>query len=453
MNRNRITAIIFFILLIVSCSGIAAASGIREMISFFGNGETFGYEITTQAVKLQQFDENRTETLNRLLRHFSFSGRLDAREATLTVSMDGQKLFALSETEVGGTTTAALETDSNSFVIIPEDENEEKNGVFTGCTAAVSENLSLYTALEEYAAFFAGLPDLYPEMSGYGRILEKYKDYGTAVKKVSLRFSAEDWAECVRKYAPDIPEGSILPALRKMVFVGKQDVELLMTEEGTLLKVRYGGNAGISEEDIRVVRLEWKTVRNETVGRDELTLRTPDSSAAKRNNLILDHLWRKTQDGSETFSWKAESDVVADGVRTRAICECSMESADGKTGGSWAQTTTVKNGSVTEEFLFESDGCPENGYTGTLEIISKKDKIDCVRLKADFRLTANVQAQAGDIIPEPEAVSKEEFDVIRGNLVRRILVGLMSLPPEDLVFVTEGIPDETLNLILPDHEQ
>ncbi len=382
MNRNRITAIIFVILLIVSCSGIAAASGIREMISFFGNGESFGYESTTQAVKLPQFDENRTETLNRLLRHFSFSGRLDAREATLTVSMDGQKLFALSETEVGGTTTAALETDSNSFVIIPEDENEEKNGVFTGGAAAVSENLSLYTALEEYAAFFAGLPDHYPEMSGYGKILEKYKDYGTAVKKVSLRFSAEDWAECVRKYAPDIPEGSILPALRKMVFVGKQDVELLMTEEGTLLKVRYGGNAGISEEDIRVVRLEWKTVRNETVGRDELTLRTPDSSAAKRNNLILDHLWRKTQDGSETFSWKAESDVVAEGVRTREICECSMESADGKTGGSWAQTTTVKNGSVTEEFVFESDGCPENGYTGTLEIISKKDKIDCVRLKA-----------------------------------------------------------------------
>ena len=152
MNRNRITAIIFFILLIVSCSGIAAASGIREMISFFGNGESFGYEITAQAVKLPQFDENRTETLNRLLRHFSFSGRLDAREATLTVSMDGQKLFALSETEVGGTTTAALETDSNSFVIIPEDENEEKNGVFTGGVTAVSENLSLYTALEEYAA-------------------------------------------------------------------------------------------------------------------------------------------------------------------------------------------------------------------------------------------------------------------------------------------------------------
>ena len=74
-------------------------------------------------------------------------------------------------------------------------------------------------------------------------------------------------------------------------------------------------------------------------------------------------------------------------------------------------------------------------------------------MKADFRLTANVQAQAGDFIPEPKAVSKEEFDVIRGNLVRRILVGLMSLPPEDLVFVTEGIPDETLNLILPDHEQ
>ena len=140
MNRNRITAIIFVILLIVSCSGIAAASGIREMICFFGNGDTFGYEITAQAIKLPQFDDNRTESLNRLLRHFSFSGRLDAREATLTVSLDGEKLFALSETEVGGTTTAALEPDSNSVVIIPEEETEGKNGVFTGGVAGISEN-------------------------------------------------------------------------------------------------------------------------------------------------------------------------------------------------------------------------------------------------------------------------------------------------------------------------
>ena len=79
MNRNRITAIIIAILMLISCSGSAAASGIREMICFIGNGETFGYEITAQAVKLPQFDENRTETLNRLLRPFSFSGRLDAR--------------------------------------------------------------------------------------------------------------------------------------------------------------------------------------------------------------------------------------------------------------------------------------------------------------------------------------------------------------------------------------
>ena len=56
MNRNRITAIIIAILMLISCSGSAAASGIREMICFIGNGETFGYEITAQAVKLPQFD-------------------------------------------------------------------------------------------------------------------------------------------------------------------------------------------------------------------------------------------------------------------------------------------------------------------------------------------------------------------------------------------------------------
>ena len=452
MIRKRITAVILIITIMIACTATAAASGIREMICFSGNGEPFGYEITAQAVKLPQFDENRTEQLNRLLRHFSFSGIVDAREATLAVFMDGYRLFALSETEIGGITVTTLETGSDPVAIMPEEETGEASGVFEGAITAVSEKLSLYTALEKYAAFFEGLPDRYPELSGHGKILEKYKDYGTAEKKVSLRFTAEDWTECVRKYAPDIPEGSSIPDLRKMIFEGRQDVELLMTEDGTLLKVRYGGNAGLTEDDIRVVRLEWKTVRNETVGRDELTLRTPDSNAAKRNNLILDHTWRKMEDGSENFSWKAESDAVAEGVRMREICECSMESADGKTVGSWSLTTNVKNVSNTTEFIFESAGDPENGYTGTLEIISKKDKIEYERLKADFRLTAKVQAQAGELLPDPETVSREEFAVIRGNLLRRILVRLMSLPPEDLVFVTEGIPDETLNLILPDHE-
>ena len=74
-------------------------------------------------------------------------------------------------------------------------------------------------------------------------------------------------------------------------------------------------------------------------------------------------------------------------------------------------------------------------------------------MKADYRLTCTVPTQAGELLPEPKRVSDDEFDEIRGNLTRRILVKLLSLPKEDLLFLTEGIPDETVKTILPDHEQ
>ena len=453
MKRKRIFAVILAAVLMTVCAAEASASGIRELIRFAGSGEPVGYEFTATFVKLPQFDENRTEQLNRLLRHFIFSGILDARETTLTVSLDGESMFTLSETEVGGKTTGMLAWDTENSVIIPQEEADGDTFISGEGYRSISENLYMYAVLEEYALFFGKLPDLYPELSGSSKILEKYKDYGTAVKKTNIRFTEDEWTACIRKYAPEISEGIKIPDLRKMYFEGRQDVELLLTEEGSVLKIRYGGRAGLSEDDMRTVRLEWKTVRAENVERDELSLRTPDSNAARRNNLLLDHTWRKEEDGKESFSWKAETDTVCEGIRTREIAECTMEEADGNISGRWAETISVKNENTVYECVFTASGEPVAGCSGTLEIISKKDKIETGRMKVDYRLTSMVPAQAGVYLPEPVHASGEECATLRGNLTRRILVKLLSLPQEDLVFFTEGIPDDTLKTILPDHEQ
>ena len=453
MNRKRILAAVLAAVLAAACMANAGASGIRELIRFAGSGEPVGYEFTAAFEKLPQFDGNRTDQLNRLLRHFVFSGVLDSRETTLSVCLDGESLFTVSETEVGGKTTRMLACDPDTNIIIPGEKTDTDPIVSVEGYRSVSENLCIYTVLEEYTLFFRQLPDLYPELSGSGKILEKYKDYGTAVKKTNIHFTENEWAACVRKYAPEIPEGTSIPDLRKMYFEGRQDVELLLKEDGSVLKIRYGGRAGISEDDMRTVRLEWKTVRAESVERDELSLRTLDSNAARRNNLLLEHTWRKGEAGTETFSWKTETDTVYDGIRTRGIVECTMEEADGKISGRWSETVSVKNENTVCECAFSSADEPAGGRSGILEIISTKDKIETGRMKADYRLTCTVPVQAGELLPEPKRVSDDEFDEIRGNLTRRILVKLLSLPKEDLLFLTEGIPEETVKTILPDHEQ
>ena len=119
MNRKRILAAVLAAVLAAACMANAGASGIRELIRFAGSGEPVGYEFTAAFEKLPQFDGNRTDQLNRLLRHFVFSGVLDARETTLSVSLDGESLFTVSETEVGGKATRMLACDPDTNIIIP----------------------------------------------------------------------------------------------------------------------------------------------------------------------------------------------------------------------------------------------------------------------------------------------------------------------------------------------
>ena len=214
MIRKRIIAALVTAALFTACAGNGAASGIREMIRFIGSSEPVAYELSAAFEKLPQFDENRTAQLNRLLKHFLFSGTLDQRETVLSVSMDGEKLFSVTETEVGGKSTGTLAPGGDPAVIIPEYETATDNLQYAESFKNVSENLDIYKGLEEYASFFENLPGLYPELSGSGKILEKYKDYGTAVKKVSIRFTDEEWTACVRKYAPETTEGSRIPDLR-----------------------------------------------------------------------------------------------------------------------------------------------------------------------------------------------------------------------------------------------
>ena len=225
-----------------------------------------------------------------------------------------------------------------------------------------------------------------------------------------------------------------------------------MTEEGKALKIRYGGTAGISEGDMRTVRLEWKTVRSDTVDRDEISLRTPDSNGTRRNNLILEHVRRKQDDGKEVFSWKTETDKLENGVRTRCFFQADAEAEPGSMSGNISETIVEKGYTYGNDISFISTADPAERYSGTLEIISKKDKIESGKLKAEFDFSPEIGIRAADMISEPLTVSEKEYDEIRQMMISGILKEIIKLPPQDLDFITEGIPEEAIAQILPKHE-
>ncbi len=454
MIRKKISAVILAVILLIFGEETAFAAGIRDAVRFPADDQPVYFEMTVELEKLPQFDERRTELLNRILRHLTFKGLLQGRTDSMTVLLDNTELFSVSRTDIDGSSRETLTQDTDHMFILPSDDSAgtEKELKILNSLKQITDQKKIYFSLEPFAAFFERLPDLFPEQCGSAKILEKYKDYGTAVKKVSIRLDGDVLAACVREYAGAALKEPYMPDLRQIVFSGRQDIELLLTEEGKALKIRYGGNAGFSAEDLRTVRLEWKTVRNDTVEKDELTLRTPNKNATRRNNILLEHIWRKKEDKRESFSWKVETDDLADGIRTRGIIQCTAESEGSSVTGSFVKTVTVKSRRTDDEIQFSFSGNPEDQYSGILEIISKTDTIETGQLKTDFSFSRNGHVPDGPETIRPVYLSEAEYSKIRHDLFSKILQALFTLPPEDLLFLTEGIPEETLNTLVRENE-
>ena len=87
MNRRRIFGILLAWTVCLILWVGAGAEGIRETIGLLKNWEAVSFEITAAFEKLPQFDENRCEQLNRLLRHIRFCGQLEAGVCTWMCSV------------------------------------------------------------------------------------------------------------------------------------------------------------------------------------------------------------------------------------------------------------------------------------------------------------------------------------------------------------------------------
>ena len=449
---RRIRAWILGMLIALCSAGNAAASEIRDMIFFLGNDKPVQIDIRAEFDKIAQFDERRTEQLNLVMKHIAFRGILSRYETELTAVLGDQDLFSITGTEGGNVLKSAFLPEPDCRYLIPDLTDNQSESPYIQVFESISENRDIFCSLEDFVSFVGKLPECFPEQTGTAKILQKYKDYGTAVLKKTVRISAEELTDCIRAHPADFRTEHCIPDPEMLVFSGRQDFELLTDEEGKPIKIRYGGSAGYGADDMRTVRLEWKTVRSDSVDRDELSIRTPNSDGTRRNNFILNHERRYTEEGRETFLWKAERDDLSDGVRIRRLLQADAAAEGKNISGSVSETVIIKDKTTENQIAFDMEGKPEDHCAGTLEIISKKDKIEKDGLKIKFSLSPESGLSAEDVLPEIREIKGNEFNAVREALFSGILGELMKLPAEDLVFLTEGIPEELMKEVLPNSE-
>lgn len=443
--RRKKFLITIWIFLMVFCR-TASASEIEEYVFFPANSEYVSFDLQVRIGKMPQFDENRLEKLNDIAKHFLFTGVISDRFSEITALMDKKQMFTLIKQERGGKDISILAPDQKNYYIIPEDNDSQIFGMdfVSGILLNVMTNKEYYFALDKISDLFHSLSDMYSEKSGITKINENYKYYGKAVKKTKLTLTEEEFERAVETLNNDSSNNTILKNLCGFDFQNRQNVTMLTDENNRLVRLAYSGKVVVTEEDVRNVRLEWKTVRSETLEKDELVLRTPDSTGKKRNNLILQYTWEEKEDGTESFIWSAERDFLADGIHTKGTTSIQLETDKQKElCGIITDSVSVKGVQNSTEIVISCSRPEKHQRLGTLEIISKNDTIEKGRIVLDFVMSSDELFVVSGDEPEALSVTYEEYSSIKNHLYRDILRNILALPEEDLTFLKESIPEES----------
>ena len=440
----------------ILCLGLAlllallpAAAGAMETEALLSGllgagGKPARLELRAEFRTLDTLDEHRAELLNRVLSHFSM--RLDAGRSGSTVLLlaDGQELAGLFRRTTGEGTETVWSVRPDTLLVSdpePADSLEEK--------ALLAERLHL--GLRDGYEFFRALPEKCGDRAKVTAEKKKVNGYGAVTTSVQLAWAAEeagDVAELVRGALP----GALGELLDALIFSGKQKLTMLEDESGAPLMLTWTGKAGTDEEHLREIRLEWRCLRGEESVKDKLTLRSPALKGTDRDNLTLERELKAEEEG-ETYTLTCSYDRMADKKRTQTEIKCSLTWKEGLSG-SLVYTEKTADGTEKTELRPELTKTGDGEYEGTLAILRYSGKIVTRELLLTLRLTP------GDEPARPEttrtvrleSMNETEREALEGSLAaeltRAFLLTAAGWPPEDLEYLSEGLPEEDWGRVL-----
>lgn len=454
--KKKLSVILLLVFLVYavpfSC-GETAPSVIQRAITFLDYDHPLGFHFTIQVEKSPVYGEGRTEQLNRLLKHFSFDGTIHESLSELTVLLDQQKLFGISQIHLANRDQVSLSPANGEPFMLPDMGDDEKllPSLQSNAESYLREK-SIFHSLNFYVSLISRLPDAFPEKTGSSKILEKYRYYGTATRRITVNITGEELNDYVLRHLNETKGNEeMFPDLSGLVFEDRQGFTLLFTEDNQLIGITYSGKIRFpEEEDLREVRLDWKTVQSSTLEKNELTLRTPSSDRTRRDNYILDSQWTLEDDGSEAFRWNAETDLLSDSIRTQRKVTSEWTAAGSHLSGAYSETDLSDRTHPARNYIVNADVSDSDEYNGTLEIIDKNDTIETSRLLVGFQVFPAVSEPVSASQPEARTVSPEEYPEILNSIESFILREMIRLPREDLAFIREGLPETAWNQLLID---
>lgn len=445
MKRSR--AVVFFLIAgLFSCLtafslGFSVTDDLFRIMEY--DNQPIRFTVHAKIIRVPQFSDERTEKLNRLLQHIGLEGSSDGCIQYTAVMIDGEETVRCTGKETEDGTILSFSADPEH--LYRYDSGNVSDTAFKSDridTETIQRYRKIWTATDRMVSWFELLPEQFPEKSVRTAIQIRNRYYGTAVRRETITFSAEE-AESVFMGKGKENDG-FYPEYADLKFEGKQKIILQYTEDNQLIRIHYSGKCGQEPGNMRNVTLEWKLLRTADCAMDELQLRTPSEKGNERDNLLMKRERKKTENSEENLLWTVESDRLHNRIRTQTKLTATSETIGERTLLNILETKTERGQTGRTEITGEITAEHDTLKGGTLEIILKTGTIETIHWQVSFQIAKgerlSLENEGCEII---RMTGNEIPDELYTKIYAALIQKMISLPEEDLVFLTEGI-EETI---------
>lgn len=453
-NRGFIrTAALFLSAALMLCVRVRADGTVRDAL-LDGKAETpLTVTVSEPAYRqIARFGTDRTDSLNRVLKHLSLSVTLDGELSETVFSVDGDLVFSYLETAGEAGPKRFYSFDPDTAYVLQEDAGRTD---LSGLNGFLEDHFfPLNRLLDDLYPVFEKAGDAFAEFGKSASVSLSFRGYGKGVRQTTISLSGQYVGKRFPAVAAGLAETDECKAfLQRLIFKGPQKIMLLYDQEDRLLRIRYDGEAGFSEESMRNVSVSWRCVRNGEEKKDNLTLKTPAKKGSDRYNLTYEREISLAEQTSCNMKWDLQIDLKTDTVRKKISYAADLTNTAGELNGkiTWSDKEEGIENRIEIVPAVKKENDAE--YAGTIEITNNSGKIitSCFTVRIRISPAAGLavpsftnEYQAGISETDAEDADNTVLDRLNSILIRKLL----TLPQEDLGFFSTDIPAEDWNSLV-----
>lgn len=414
------------------------------------------------------FDEERCGQLNALLKHLTLRLGLirmeDEEWSRAALCVDGKEAVSFAQRQQDGHTALRVSClPGETFTTGQAADASSALGMLLGETGGDMSLFGLDGSEEAWMTdAYALVCSLEEPLSAWCKesaVKTSVKNMGTARIKRSYTVPKDQAEEFASALIAACPMGKLGTLLSGLTFTGQQKLTVLLTKDGTPLRVEYTGKCGPDTKQQRQVTLTWRMRRDQST-LDELTLKSPAVSGTDRNTLTYSRKLAPKKSGGKSYDSKFTYEWVKDRQKTTLSGECSLTCTEKKSGSTLSGSVKLKRQlpdaksaetvKLTPDLLLTDD--PAVRGTVLAEVYSGSNIIEQAKISVEIMPGETFDWALGENAVSLDGMDQTSLEELRSRVVSamgaELIPMLVLLPEEDTLYLSADLPPETWQAIM-----